>query len=279
MDEQRAVRPHEVWEMDASEQIRLLAGRPISWLRLADEFSGAVLQTTVYAEPHFNAVPPRSVQVAIRQAFSAWGRPAAFRVDNGAPWGSAGDFPTDLALWLIGAEIDVIWNPPCRPEKNGVVERAQGTGKRWAEPATCATPAELQRRLDEMDRLQREEYPYAAGQSRSAVFPELWHSGRAYDATWEQHHWSFTRVVEYLSDYVVTRRVDQAGMISLYNQGYYVGKQHRAQAVQVFLDPTTIRWIIADTTGNELRTHAADQITAKRIQSLEVTLRRNRKPK
>src|SRR5271157_1101411 len=28
--------------------------------------------------------------------------PARIRVDNGTPWGSAGDLPTDLALWLFG---------------------------------------------------------------------------------------------------------------------------------------------------------------------------------
>ena len=39
-----------------------------------------------------------------------------------------------LALWLIGLGIEVIWNPPRCPQANGVVERSQGTGKRWAEP-------------------------------------------------------------------------------------------------------------------------------------------------
>jgi len=44
----RAHRPHEVWQMDAAERIRLGSGQRVSWLRLLDECSGAVLQTTIF---------------------------------------------------------------------------------------------------------------------------------------------------------------------------------------------------------------------------------------
>jgi hypothetical protein len=47
-DEHRAHRPHEVWQMDAAEQMLLAGGQGASWLRLADECSGAVLQTTIF---------------------------------------------------------------------------------------------------------------------------------------------------------------------------------------------------------------------------------------
>jgi hypothetical protein len=43
----------------------------------------------------------------LRRAFADWGRPERFRVDNGVPWGSWGDLPTDLALWLIGLGVGV----------------------------------------------------------------------------------------------------------------------------------------------------------------------------
>jgi transposase len=47
-DAYRACRPHEVWQMDAAEQMVLAGGQGVSWLRLVDECSGAVLQTTVF---------------------------------------------------------------------------------------------------------------------------------------------------------------------------------------------------------------------------------------
>ena len=86
---------------------------------------------------------PTETQAQLRLAFGRWGRPERIRVDNGAPWGSSGDLPTDLALWLIGLGIEMIWNTPRRPQENGVVERSQGTAKRWAEPRACATAEEL----------------------------------------------------------------------------------------------------------------------------------------
>src|SRR5262245_21416311 len=50
----RARQPHAVWQVDAVEQQRLATGQLISWLRVADECSGAVLRTVVF--------PPRPFQ-------------------------------------------------------------------------------------------------------------------------------------------------------------------------------------------------------------------------
>ena len=47
-DDRRAHHPHEVWQMDAVDQLRLASGQQVSWLRLVDECSGAVLQTVVF---------------------------------------------------------------------------------------------------------------------------------------------------------------------------------------------------------------------------------------
>jgi transposase len=47
-DERRARQPHDVWQMDAVDQLRLASGQHVSWLRVVDECSGAVLQTTIF---------------------------------------------------------------------------------------------------------------------------------------------------------------------------------------------------------------------------------------
>ena len=49
----RAASPHETWQVDASERIALADGAQASWLRIADEFTGAVLSTAVF--------PPRAL--------------------------------------------------------------------------------------------------------------------------------------------------------------------------------------------------------------------------
>jgi hypothetical protein len=53
----RATQPHEVWQMDGAECIRLADGEQVCWLRLVDEFTGAALQTTIF--PPAPAVPGR----------------------------------------------------------------------------------------------------------------------------------------------------------------------------------------------------------------------------
>jgi len=168
-------------------------------------------------------VPLGQVQQQLRAGFRRWGLPEALRVDNGSPWGSWSDLPPPLALWLVGLGLRLLWNPPRRPQANGVVERSHGVAQAWAEPRRCGDVAELQRRVDEEDRVQRELYPHEAGRPRSAVYPGLAHSGRAYSAAWEHRHWSWQRVAEHLASYALPRRVDRSGKVGLYGGKLYVG--------------------------------------------------------
>jgi len=219
-------------------------------------------------------VPPGAVRDQLRRAFARWGLPGRLRVDNGVPWGSWGDYPTDLALWIIGLGVGVHWNHPRSPQENGVVERSQKTSYRWSEPWTCASPAELQARLDRMDQMYREVYPYRGRRSRSATFPGLAHSGRPYDATQEAAVWEWSRVADHLATYVVVRRVDSKGMVSLYNRGHYVGQIHRGKDVYVMYDPNRTEWLFADREGRQLRSQPADQLSPQRVMDLDVTHRR-----
>jgi len=210
----------------------------------------------------------------LRHAFDRWGRPERFRVDNGVPWGSWGDLPTDLVLWLIGLAITVDANPPRRPQDNGVVERSQGTGKRWAEPRAHDTAEELQRRLEEMDDIQRREYPSVNGRSRLEAFPQLAHSGRPYAPGWERANWSLATVTTHLAGYAVPRRVDRSGTVSVYNRSHYVGNIHGGKTVHVMLDPGALEWIFADDEGRQLRSRPATEISQRGIMDLMVTHRR-----
>jgi hypothetical protein len=220
-------------------------------------------------------VEPTLVQERLRLVFSHWGRPQRFRVDNGAPWGSKGDWPTDLALWLIGLGVDMIWNPARRPQENGVIERSQGTGKRWGEPATCKDPEELQRRLDEMDRIQREVYPSIKGQSRWQAFPGLQRVDRPYSKTWEKKNWDIQRVLDHMADESALRRADRKGQVSIYNRKHHVGKSHQGQDIYVFLDPVDREWVFATSEGVQLRRRVAEELTQERILKLQVTNRRD----
>lgn len=185
--------------------------------------------------------------------------------------------PPELALWLFGLGIEVRWNPPCRPQDNGVVERSQGVGANWAEPGLCTSVRQLQRRFNEEDRIQREEYPSIAGQSRLAAYPNLRHSGRRYSWAWEQRHWDSQHVAWQLAGYVVGRRVDCCGKIGVYHHKLYIGTQHQGQEVLVQLDPERREWVVSSRTGQQLHRTPAAMLQPQRIRRLQVAQRRGGK--
>ncbi len=269
----RAERPHQGWQSDAAEDLSLRGARRACWLRIVDECSGAFLRTVVFPGASWSQVDRHAIQEGLRQAFAAWGLPGHLRVDNGYPWASTGDFPTELALWLIGLGVAVAWIDPGCPQQNGVVERAQGTGQNWAEPQTCRGVAELQRRCDALDRLQRERYPYRDGRSRGEVYPELRHSGRVYRRRQERSGWDWSKALAAVADVVVPRRVDGNGCVATYHRPHYLGRAYTGATVYVSLDPSGPTWVFADAAGNALRTRPAEELTAERICGLSVSYR------
>jgi len=72
----RAAQPHEVWEVDAADQKRLADGRLISWLRVVDECSGAVLHSRVFPP---GATSPKSRPARCRTSCAAASRAGAGR--------------------------------------------------------------------------------------------------------------------------------------------------------------------------------------------------------
>jgi hypothetical protein len=219
-------------------------------------------------------VPPNATQAVLREAFTKWGRPDRLRVDNGAPWGSPGDLPTDLELWLKGLGVGLECNPPRSPQDNGVVERSQGTAKRWGEPGQCDTFEELQARLDLMDKIQREEYPSLAGRSRLEAHPSLVHSGRSYTPQWEETDWDFEAAAARLAGYAARRLVSSEGKISVYNKSYHVGVINSKKIVYLMFDPESNEWVVADNEGRQLSRKPSVEISRENILGLRVTHRR-----
>src|SRR5262249_3437335 len=64
--------------------------------------------------------------------------PSLFQNSAAPRWPWTADhilMPSELTLWLLGLDIGMTFNPPRRPQNNGVLERSQGTGKRWRDLA------------------------------------------------------------------------------------------------------------------------------------------------
>jgi hypothetical protein len=133
----------------------------------------------------------------------------------------------------------------------------------------------LQRRLAVMDDIQRREHPSVRGRSQLAAFPQVAHSGWAYTAPWERAHWSLAEVAAHLAGYVVPRRVDRSGTVSVYNRNHYVGKVHQGATVYIMFDPVTHEWVFVDEKGRQLRSRPAPEISQQAIRSLKITHRRH----
>lgn len=219
------------------------------------------------------------MQAVLRGWFAAWGLPGELRLDNGAPWGGWSEIPPDLALWLLGLAIGLVWNPPRHKQGNAVVERAHGVCQRWVEPGTCRDRAELQARLDYFTTLQRERYPHRGAASRLAAYPALAAGGRPYDPAAEPAHFDERRVWAFVARQAGIRRVDQVGCISLLNRSRAVGRPWAGQTVTVRLAVVAGApvWCIRDAQGTLLRQHPAPELSRDRIRTLDVSHRRPRR--
>lgn len=208
------------------------------------------------------------MQAAFRQVFTRWGLPQRLQVDNGLPWGSKGGLPSALALWMTGLGVEVRWSRPAVPQDNGVVERSMRTAKAWANPGACRDRREVQRRLDEMDKIQREEYPALAGKTRMEVWPELRHSGRAYSRKWEGGNWDLQAALARLECFAVSRRVSKQGRVSLYDRPYAVGVSLADEEVLVQFSAERLEWIVSDRRDCQVRMIPACTITQQNICTL-----------
>jgi hypothetical protein len=230
-------------------------------------------------QPQWQAITPGDARELFRHAFGRWGLPWRIRVDNGHPWGLNSGLPPDLALWLIGLGVELLWNPPRQPRHNGKVERCNGVTQQWAEPSACRTRAELQVQLDRACLIQREQYPSIAGRPRIDAFPRLRRSERPYDADAEDGLWELSRVDRFLAAQVYYRRANARGAIWLYGRGRVIGRVHRGHEVCVRFDLSTRQWIVSDHQGQELKRLPAEELSRERMMALEVGAKRPHRQK
>jgi hypothetical protein len=129
-----------------------------------------------------------------------------------------------------------------RPQDNGVVERSNGTGKRWSDPWQCHDHQQQQRRIDEEDMVQRELYRDEQGLTRRQRYPDVLHSGRGYAWAWEKACWDLEVALTCLAEHPVMRKVSKQGQVSLYDHHHKVGAAHSGAIVQVRFDVASHQW-------------------------------------
>lgn len=213
-------------------------------------------------------MPVAEVRQRLIEVFERWGKPGAMRVDNGLPLGvPTGDATPALALWLIGMDIDMIWNKPYCPQMNARVEKMQDTTARWAEVHTAGNALQLQHQLNVAIRMQRERYPVVRlkAQTRLGAYPVLQSSPRPYMSS----DFMVQRVYAFLATKLYTRKVSASGQVKQFGVFYTVGYPLRKQWVQLRLTPDGQAWeVLAD--YKVVKVLAALNLSREHVQNLTV---------
>ena len=262
---------HNIWQVDAKEQLTLSDGSLCCYLTFTDEYSGAWLGSVVFGHYHVNQVSLENFRGNLIKMFERWGKSGALRVDNGLPLGNPKmSSTTPLALWLIAMDVDMIWNKPACPQQNAKVERAQGTSSRWSEISKCRNIEHLQKRLDEEAVVQRENFRVTRlkMKTRLEAFPELETSRRFYDAS----TFNAQRVYDFLGDKKYVRKTTKVGQLELYGQLFNVSTKYGKLWIQIKFDAQNKNWLFFDDV-KMIATIKAEHLSGKNILNLTVCQR------
>src|ERR1017187_2048378 len=114
-----ARRPNDVWTVDFKGWFRTLDGQRVDPLTVRDLFCRFGLLAEMLSGQKF-----RTTQKALIGLFQRCGQPAALRMDNGSPFGSAGAAGlSSLSAWCIALGIEVQFTRRGHPEDNGSHEQ------------------------------------------------------------------------------------------------------------------------------------------------------------
>ena len=208
--------------------------------------------------------------------FKKWGKPKSIRVDNGEPFGSSiSGVTTELALWLIGYGIHVIWNKPSCPQQNGKVERNQSTSRRWSEILKCPNLEVAQKRLDEAAAIQRDYFPVSRlkNKTRKEVFEQLYTIQRP----WDEQDFDPIRVYDFLKTKKYIRKVSSNRQITHFGYKPGIGAAYKGQYVSLRFEvipknqeEPTLSWLIYDSVGKFIKKIDASYLSKQKLLNLNV---------
>jgi hypothetical protein len=243
----KANRPHECWELDEKEAIRVGDKRRANILNACDAFSALLIascacETTT--EKGWRKLSRQEVQAILRKAFQEWGLPDKIQTDHGKKYvgNSQASFPSLFTLWLVGLAIEHTLSRSRRPTDQPHVERSHRTvGDMAWKDQSFDSVEQLQALLEDCCQLYNHAYPSRAahckGQPPLEAHPEAKHSGRPFDPDQEWELFDMQRVDAYLANSVWIRSVSQNGQVNIGRHYYQVGSIHADETVSVRFVP------------------------------------------
>ena len=240
-------RPHEEWEMDAQGVIKVPDLGKVSVINISDLFSR--LKVDSAACLHTSHPSTLDYQLVLRRAFLEYGLPERISLDHDSVFYDnvcSSPYPTVLHLWLIALGIEVRFIKQAPPAEHSVIERSHQTITQQAIKGQVFEDGDmLQKRLSERLEFLNHQFPCRSlgGRPPLLAYPEAQHSGRVYRLEWEEALLDLQRVYDYLAQGRWFRRTGSLGQISLGAQRYGVGKDFRAQTMEISFDPQSREFV------------------------------------
>jgi transposase-like protein len=243
----KANRPHECWEIDEKEAVRVGESEWANILNVCDPFTAVLIACRAFettTEKAWRKLTRQEVQDTLRGAFQRWGLPDRIQTDHGKKYvgNSQASFPSLMTLWFVGLGIEHTLSRSYRPTDQPHVERSHRTvGDMAWKDQLFDSVEQLQALLDDRCQQYNHAYPSRAahcqGRPPLDAHPEAKHSGRTFDPDREWELFDMQRVDAYLASFVWTRPVSHNGQVSIGRHKYQVGCIHAAETVSVRFVP------------------------------------------
>lgn len=248
---------HEIWQLDHQEGIKLDTGEVATICNIRDPYAAAIIASQsfiVTTVKYWRKLTLSEVRSVLRQSFVEWQTlPQVVQTDNET--GLAGSpqvvFPSLLTLWLAGLGIKHQLIRPACPTDQAEVERTHRTVNGFAvHKLSQANHESLQASLDKEKRIHNERFPSRAsdcqGRPPLIAHPQLLLQPRPYQDNCEFDLFDLQYVADHLATYMLERKVNASGQVSLGGTAYYVGSNCSGLTVRVQFDAGTREWVFAD---------------------------------
>ena len=157
----------------------------------------------------------------------------------------------------------------------------QRTTQNWADITTAPNGKELQARLNDAIIIQRKFFKVRrlGYKTRLEIFPEILNKNRSYinDINFEKQIFDIQKVYKAIAKWQFIRQLSKTGQFSLYKQVYYIDYKRAKTYVVIKLNIEYLKWEVADTNGNIIKTIKIKNFELDNILNLTICQRTKKK--
>lgn len=276
----RAQRVHELWQVDAKENIVLGDGTIVTVLQMREPVACVFLGCFAHAvqtEKHWRKLTLREIQADLRVVFAEFGLPLGLQTDREKVYGRPATeaFPTLFTLWLKGLGIDHHFTRPGQATDQAHVERGHRTWNDWLmrpdpTPDLTTYRAELAQARYMHSEVLSSQAGDCQGRTPYQAHPEIHIPVQPFVPEAELLQFNLSRVDRFLAQFIWQHKVTKSGQVSIGESVYYVGNTHAGKQVTVRFDPKDRHFVFTHPqTGKVLKRCPSKRLDVQTITGLK----------